>query len=137
MKKTEKKQNAAVPWERQMLYIFQHWEEMHERVNAWKAHVDELSKQLLEERKLRKKTLAGYKRLKQMLAKRDAEVGSLQLRLAKSVEKSQQLAWMLRQTEEREKSAPRMKEKLAAWLRKMRPRRKEDCSAASSKERGQ
>lgn len=110
---------------------------MHERVNAWKAHVDELSKQLLEERKLRKKTLAGYKRLKQMLAKRDAEVGSLQLRLAKSVEKSQQLAWMLRQTEEREKSAPRMKEKLAAWLRKMRPRRKEDCSAASSKERGQ
>lgn len=135
--KQERKQNPGVPWERQMLYIFQHWEEMHERVSAWKAHVDELSKQLLEERKLRKKTLAGYKRLKQLVAKRDAEVGSLQLRLMKSVEKNQQLAGILRQTEERLENAPRLREKLAAWLRRMRPRREQDGSSTSSRKQGQ
>lgn len=130
--KQEKKQNTDLPRERQMLYIFQHWEEMHERVSTWKQHVDTLSKQLLEERKLRKKTLTGYKRMKQIVAKRDAEVGNLQLRLAKSVEKNKQLAWMLRQTEERERNTPRFKEKLAAWLRRMKARRREESSTSST-----
>lgn len=112
MTKKMEMNNSDVPQERQMLYILRHWEEMHERLKAEKGHADSLSRELLEERKLRKKANSGYKQLKRLLAKRDAEAGNLQLRLAKSIEKNRMLSERLLRLEQ--KPLP-LRIRLAQW----------------------
>lgn len=72
------KNNPNVPWERQMLYIFRHWDEIHKKLETSKETVEKMQCRLLETRLSCSEKKSEIKKLKKTCAELRQQIEVLQ-----------------------------------------------------------